>query len=146
MLQVTHFTNSMLSIDNPTSRGRTKLELISRLAISASATGSVAPSPGSSHTAIGGITGGVVGGVVGLAAVVGCMIVLLRRRRRRRGQEFRSANLPNEIYPIEGKKQQASLQEMDQEFTRPAELGGAGIFEMESRQVSVSELGDGRRN
>jgi len=140
----------MLSIDNPTSWGRTKLELISRLATNTSATGSVAPSPGSSHTATGGIAGGIaggtVGGVVGLTVVVGCITLLLRRRKRRPGQEFGSANLPNEIYPMEGKEQQGSLQEMDQSFARPAELSEAGILEMESRQVSVSELGDGRRD
>jgi len=146
LLQVTHFANSMLSIDNPTSWGRTNLELISRLATNTSATGSVAPSPGSSHTATGGIAGGTVGGVVGLTVVVGCITLLIRRRKRRPGQEFGSANLPNEIYPMEGKEQQASLQEMDQSFARPAELSEAGMFEMESRQVSVSGLGDGRRD
>ena len=39
----------------------------------------------------------------------------------------------------------APLHEMDQDTARPAELGGGGMFEMDSRQVSMSALAGGRR-
>ena len=75
------------------------------------------------------------------------MLFFLRRRRKRKRRNVVPADdRTHGVYSLPKKEGDfMPLHEMDQDTARPAELGGGGMFEMDSRQVSVSELGDGRR-
>lgn len=90
-----------------------------------------------------------------MIALVACSIFfLLKKRRRAKERKVDPTDVTTDHFETTFKDERPTLQEMDQDYGRPVELGAHPLCEAEERQISEmegwgmiqgnAELGDGR--